>query len=458
MSLTYDDISFYFKYDNNPVELQRWLRKVLPVAKWGSLTHDVVIDIENGFVVDYKIGAIMQEYGVRGRVTAGLLGYYSIVLHSAPHVAGTKFIRYLYIRIAALLGVQDPGSALCLLDFLVTETGTGRRIFQDEVARMLVPMVEEYFGDHFGDHLGSRIPIASAESTASKVYTKEPDQSFQPDYHVGADNSTDLPTAICEVTMGGQVSRLIFNCLSSLAGSRGKIDLSLGVDLTINNQGLTRIRLFVLDSSITTLVRFSENASVARFTRSKIENRLIHLHHLQDRLQAMQTREERVKYRDYVHIQPTIVPTIEYYERMQDYLIATSGGEVANEDIVETCRVVLENAEIVQMTRGDDGFIVTDINGEPLNGLAVKVEAFLGLIMGFEAQVELRAETLHDIYSAVSRAFKGDRLESTPSPIPGGTSQITDMMNLLQAKARTSTAKHSRGTSQSRPQRSFLAT
>uniref|UniRef100_A0A060SYP5 ARAD1A13662p n=1 Tax=Blastobotrys adeninivorans TaxID=409370 RepID=A0A060SYP5_BLAAD len=407
--LSYEDISFYFKYDDNLVELTRWLRKVVPFAKWGSLTHDIVIDIENGFAVDYKIDAIMRQYGTRGRVTAGLLEYYSIVLHSAPHVTGTKFIQYFCDHIAAFLGVQDVGEALDLRSFLVTETRTESRIFQDEVAGMLVLMVEDYCKDHFGE---SKIPIASAESKASKLYTKEPDQSFQPHYHVGADNSIDLPTAICEVTMGGQIGRLVFNCLSSFAGSRGKIDLLVGVDLAFDNRGLTGIRLFVFDTTITTLVRFAGgNVSVARFTRSKIENRLIHLRNLRDRL------HEKRSFRDYLHLEHTIGPTIEYYERMQAYLSGLGEGDVTDEDIVETCRIVLLNAEVVQMTWGDDDLIVTDITGESLGGLAVKIEPFLGLLLGFEAQIVLDVATLRTIYSSIASDFSHE-LGFVPVSVP----------------------------------------
>uniref|UniRef100_A0A060SZX4 ARAD1C07876p n=1 Tax=Blastobotrys adeninivorans TaxID=409370 RepID=A0A060SZX4_BLAAD len=407
--LSYEDISFYFKYDDNLVELTRWLRKVVPIAKWGSLTHDIVIDIENGFVVGYKINAIMREYGARGRVTAGLLGYYSIVLHSAPHFTGTKFIQYLCDHIAAFLGVQDVGEALFLRSFLVTETRTESRIFQDEVAGMLVPMVEDYCKDHFGE---SKIPIASAESKASKLYTKEPDQSFQPHYHVGADNSTDLPTAICEVTMGGQVGRLVFNCLSSFAGSGGKIDLLVGVDLAFDNRGLTGIRLFVFDTTITTLVRFAGgNVSVALFTKSKIENRLIHLRQLHNRL------HEDELFEDYLQLEHTIEPTIQYYERMQEYLSGLDEGDVTDADIVETCRVVLLNAEVIQMTREDGKFSVTDITGESLGGLAVKIEPFLGLLLGFEAQVVLDVATLRTIYSSIARRFSHE-LGFVPVSVP----------------------------------------
>uniref|UniRef100_A0A060TB06 ARAD1D27786p n=1 Tax=Blastobotrys adeninivorans TaxID=409370 RepID=A0A060TB06_BLAAD len=409
-NLSYDDISYHYKYRGNIDELQKFLRKVLPVASLASLQHDVVIDIEEGDTVGNEIDEVLSELEIKGRRTIGLFGNYSLTMPSRPHGCAVQFIWDLYMLIASVLGIQDIATANLLLGRVVQKPSDGALVLQDGTTERLVGITEGYCRDRL--HENRRVPGRAVERRTASAYEKEPDQSFRPRYHVRADNSTSLPTVICEVGMSDVVSKVIFDCLTSLAGSRGKIDLSLGVDLTINNLGLTRIRLFVLDSSITTLVRFSENASVARFTRSKIENRLIHLRNLRDRL-----HEDR-KFRHYLPLEHTIGPTIDYYQRTQDYLIATSGGEVTNEDIVETCRVVLENAEIVQMTRGDDGFIVTDINGEPLNGLAVKVEAFLGLILGFEAQVVLRAETLDDIYSAVSEEFEGDTLEGTPSPIP----------------------------------------
>uniref|UniRef100_A0A060T9I7 ARAD1D12210p n=1 Tax=Blastobotrys adeninivorans TaxID=409370 RepID=A0A060T9I7_BLAAD len=409
-NLSYDDISFHYKYNGDIHRLRKFLRRVLPVASLASLQHDVVIDIEDGDTVGNKIGEVLSKFEIKGRRTIGLFGYYSIVMPSRPHIMGTRFIRYLANRIAGVLGLQDIDMAIDMREELVMETGHSARVLQDGTTERLVAIAEGYCREQL--HENSRVPGRAVARRTSRAYEKEPDQSFRPGYHVRADNSTSLPTVICEVAMSGVDSKVIFGCLTSLAGSRGKIDLSLGVDLTINNLGLTRIRLFVLDSSITTLVRFSENASVARFSRSKIENRLIHLHHLQDRL-----HEER-DFRPYLHLEHTIGPTIDYYQRMQDYLIATSGGEVTNEDIVETCRVVLENAEIIQMTWGDDGFIVTDINGDPLNGFAVKVEAFLGLILGFEAQVSLNVATLRKIYTSVSEEFEGDTLKRTPSPIP----------------------------------------
>uniref|UniRef100_A0A060T2V0 ARAD1A11352p n=1 Tax=Blastobotrys adeninivorans TaxID=409370 RepID=A0A060T2V0_BLAAD len=416
-NLSYDDISYHYKYRGNIDELRKFLRKVLPVASLASLQHDVVIDIEEGDTVGNEIDEVLSEFEIKGRRTIGLFGLYSIIMPSGPHFIATQFIRYLANRIARLLGFQDIDMAQDAREQLVMETGDSARVLQDGTTERLVGITEGYCRNRL--HENSRVPGRAVERRTARAYEKEPDQSFQPAYHVGADNSTSLPTVICEVGMSDVVSKVIFDCLTTLAGSRGKIDLSLGVDLTINNQGLTRIRLFVLDSSITTLVRFSErNHSVARFTRSKIENRLIHLRYLRDRLQAMRTRKERLKYEAYVHIQPTVLPTIEYYERTRDYLMTVSGGEVTDQDIVETCRVVLENAEVVQMTEGDDDFIVTDINGEPLNGLAVKVEAFLGLLLGFEAQVTLDIATLGRIFLAVAEASESKNLEHIPSPIP----------------------------------------
>uniref|UniRef100_A0A060SYN9 ARAD1A13552p n=1 Tax=Blastobotrys adeninivorans TaxID=409370 RepID=A0A060SYN9_BLAAD len=408
-NLSYDDISYHYKYRGKIDKLRKFLRRVLPVASLASLQHDVVIDIEEGDTVGNEIEKLLSAFEIKGRRTIGLFGNYSLTMPSRPHGCAVQFIWDLYMLIASVLGIQDIATANLLLGRVVQTTSDGALVLQDGTTDNLVGITEDYCRERL--HENSRVPRYAVDRRTASAYEKESDQSFQPGYQNLADNSTDLPTVICEVGMSDVVSKVIFDCLTSLAGSRGKIDLSLGVDLTINNLGLTRIRLFVLDSSITTLVRFSENASVARFTRSKIENRLIHLHHLQDHL-----HEER--FEDYLHLEHTIGPTIEYYERMHDYLIATSGGEVTNEDIVETCRVVLENAEIVQMTWGDDGFLVTDLTGQQLGGFAVKVEAFLGLILGFEAQVSLNVATLKKIYSAVSRAFKGDRLESTPSPIP----------------------------------------
>uniref|UniRef100_A0A060TAL2 ARAD1D27830p n=1 Tax=Blastobotrys adeninivorans TaxID=409370 RepID=A0A060TAL2_BLAAD len=416
-NLTYDDVSFYYNYYGDSDSLAEWLRKVVPVAAFASIRHDTFIDIGEGVQIADEIEKVLEELDFRGRRCIGLFGHYSIVMPSRPHFIGTQFITWLNELIGSVLEPQNLIQSIILRRGLVTETGNSRRVLQDETARPLVHIVRAYCRDRL--HVNFGIPNRVILDRSSTVYQKEPDQSFQPGYQELADNGTDLPTVICEVGMSDTVSKVIFDCLTSLAGSRGKIDLSLGVDLAINNIGLTGIRLFVFDSSITTLVRFAErNQSVARFTRSKIENRLIHLRYLRDRLQAMQTREERVKYEAYVHIQPTVLPTIEYYERTRDYLMTVSEGEVTGQDIVETCRVVLENAEVVQMTEGDDDFIVTDINGEPLNGLAVKVEAFLGLLLGYEAQVTLDIETLESIFLAVAEASQSKNLEGIPSPIP----------------------------------------
>uniref|UniRef100_A0A060TDP1 ARAD1D49280p n=1 Tax=Blastobotrys adeninivorans TaxID=409370 RepID=A0A060TDP1_BLAAD len=416
-NLSYDDISYHYKYRGNIHKLREFLRRVLPVASLASLQHDVVIDIEKGDTVGNEIETILSEFEIKGRRTIGLFGLYSIIMPSVPHGCAVQFIWNLFMLVASILDSQDTRGAVLLLGGLVQTTSDGSRVLQDGTTERLVVITEDYCRDRL--HENSRVPGRTVERRTVSAYEKEPDQSFQPAYQNLADNSTDLPTVICEVGMSDVVSKVIFDCLTTLAGSRGKIDLSLGVDLTINNIGLTGIRLFVFDSSITTLVRFAErNQSVARFTRSKIENRLIHLRYLRDRLQAMQTREERVKYEAYVHIQPTVLPTIEYYERTRDYLMTVSGGEVTDQDIVETCRVVLENAEVIQMTRRDDDFIVTDINGEPLNGLAVKAEAFLGLLLGFEAQVTLDIATLERIFLAVAKASESENLERIPSPIP----------------------------------------
>uniref|UniRef100_A0A060TE26 ARAD1D12254p n=1 Tax=Blastobotrys adeninivorans TaxID=409370 RepID=A0A060TE26_BLAAD len=415
-NLTYDDVSFYYNYYGDSYSLAEWLRKVVPVAAFASIRHDTFIDIGEGVQIADEIEKVLEELDFRGRRCIGLFGHYSIVMPSRPHFIGTQFIIWLYELIGSVLEPQNLIQSVILRRGLVTETGDSRRVLQDETTRPLVHIVRAYCRDRL--HVNFGIPNRVILDRSSTVYEKEPDQSFQPGYQELADNGTDLPTVICEVGMSDTVSKVIFDCLTSLAGSRGKIDLSLGVDLAINNIGLTGIRLFVFDSSITTLVRFAErNQSVARFTLSKIENRLIHLRYLRDRLQAMQTREERVKYEAYVHIQPTVFSTIEYYERTRDYLMTVSGGEVTDRDIVETCRVVLENAEVIQMTRGEDDFLVTNSNGERLNSLAVKVEAFLGLLLGFEAQVTLDTATLERIFSAVAEACKSEKLEGVTSSV-----------------------------------------
>uniref|UniRef100_A0A060T6S4 ARAD1C22572p n=1 Tax=Blastobotrys adeninivorans TaxID=409370 RepID=A0A060T6S4_BLAAD len=406
-NLTYDDVSFYYNYYGDSDSLAEWLRKVVPVAAFASIRHDTFIDIGEGVQIADEIEKVLEELDFRGRQCIGLFGHYSIVMPSRPHFIGTQFITRLWERISGILGLQDIDMANDLRHGLVTETGDSRRALQDETTRPLVHIVRAYCRDRL--HVNFGIPNRVILDRSSTVYQKEPDQSFQPGYQELADNGTDLPTVICEVGMSDTVSKVIFDCLTSLAGSRGKIDLSLGVDLAINNIGLTGIRLFVFDSSITTLVRFAErNQSVARFTRSKIENRLIHLRNLRDHFHDVQ-------FEDYLHLEHTIDPTIEYYERTRDYLMAVSGGEVTDQDIVETCRVVLQNAEVVQMTWGDQGFIVADINGVPLTGLAVKIEAFLGLILGFEAQVVLNVAILRRIYREVAKACTSDKLEGVTS-------------------------------------------
>uniref|UniRef100_A0A060T7Q7 ARAD1D04950p n=1 Tax=Blastobotrys adeninivorans TaxID=409370 RepID=A0A060T7Q7_BLAAD len=409
-NLSFDDISFHYKYKGNWEKLAAFLERRLPVASFASLQHDVVIVIENGHKVVEEVNLLLEKLDIKGRRTIDLFGSYTILMPSGPHLAGTEFITYLNDLIGPALEPQNSTLSVILRRALVKETGDSCRVLQDGTTRSLVRLVEGYCRDQL--HENSTVPSHTVHRRTPRAYVKEPDQSYQPGYQKPTAQFTNLPTAICEVGMSEVVSKVIFDCLTSFSGSKGMVDLALGVDLAVSNRGLTGIRLIVFDTSITTLSSVAEeNASVARVLRSKIDYRLTHLLHLRAHL-----HEER-SYRHYLRFAQTIDGTIDFYEGIQRHIPGINGEEVPDEDVVETCRAVLDRAQVINMTMSNGEFTVTDINGRQVSSIALKTEAFLGLV-GFQDNIMLEFEILYDIYMHIANACKNDTLENTWSPIP----------------------------------------
>lgn len=436
-----------FKYDNDTVALEKWLEKMLPVARWSARARDTTVLIEDGESVTDNIDSTLEKYEVKAHRTIGLFGHYQITFSSSALFQATQFltspsecIKYEltpFVKTSMLPeGGQNPNmdietfrdpimeafwkidEARRLLERLVLKRQFDSSIQEDGIARRLIGPIERYCTNT----LDYRVPMPEWAITGqvSPMYERSLDMSYGPAYYYLTFREVwqASATAMCKVCMSEPLSKGIFDILTSFSGTGFRLDVGLVVDIEVkeDKESIDRIRLLLVNGTVEKLVeQCHNNRAVAFVAREKIKNRLQHLQVLQRYVtqpeDAPHNREDNVE--TYSALRESIEYSINVLQNARDTVAEVLGSErehqCKEEHMAEACEMLLNNSTFVELCEGT----VAD-------SLEFPIEGFLGLKLGPDLEnVLLTTDEMQRIYYSIETEYvmRSSQLERIGLPI-----------------------------------------